>query len=249
MKRGRILRRQEAQNLPWPPSAGRMKVTARDAGKTKAPAMTPPCDIAKAMGEDAWRRLDPAIRPRFEKLAAHGATVTYGGVMHVVECSLFGKLLAYLSRLIGTPLAPYRGRNVETEVAVYADRNSSGTVWERRYGFDGRAPVSVRSTKVLDKHNQLLECVGAGFGMELRVFERDGALHFVSERYFWDRLGRRIYLPDLLTPGRAHVTHTDLGGGNFRFRITMTHRLLGETFFQEGDFRETSPEWENSGHG
>ena len=100
--------------------------------------------------------------------------------------------------------------------------------------------MSVQSTKILDANAQLLEVAGANFGMELHVFEEHRALHFVSKRYFWEGFGRRFYLPDLLTPGRAHVSHTDLGDGEFRFLITITHPLLGETFFQLGDFQEVT---------
>jgi hypothetical protein len=33
-----------------------------------------------------------------------------------------------------------------------------------------------------------------------------------------------------------HVVHADLGGGWFRFQIAVHHKLLGETFFQDGIF-------------
>lgn len=196
------------------------------------------CEIARAMGPIGWRRLDPAIRRRFGKLSAHSGRVTYHGAMRHVRCSGAGMLLAQFSRLIGTPLAPYRGRDIKTSVLVYPDAKRGGLVWDRRYAFPGKATVSVRSTKLLDANDRLLECVGGGFGMVLRVFEADGALHFMSQRYFWDFFGLRIYLPDFLTPGQAHVVHTDLGGGLFRFQITICHRQLGETFFQVGEFRD-----------
>ena len=54
--------------------------------------------------------------------------------------------------------------------------------------------------------------------------------------YFW-ALGRwRLRLPDWLTPGVLHVVHSDEGQGRFRFRISVVHPLLGETFFQDGVF-------------
>ncbi len=200
--------------------------------------LIPDCDIAKAMGPRDWCRLKPAIRDRFERLSACDGEMLYQGTMHVVTCNFAGLIFAQLSRLIGTPLAPYRGQGIATDVAVYRDTKRTGKVWDRRYRFPNQSPISVRSTKVLDAHNQLLECVGARFGMELHVFERHHALHFLSKRYFWDAPGFRVYIPDLLTPGQAHVVHTDLGNGEFRFRISMTHSVLGDTFFQEGDFRE-----------
>lgn len=217
------------------------KVGAARSGTPLVARILPECDIAQAMGARDWWRLPPVIRDRFERLSAQRGETLYRGVMQVVRCNWAGMLLAQLSRVIGTPLAPYRGRNIAAEVAVYPDPNRTGKVWDRRYSFPGRARISVKSTKVLEEGTRLLEVVGANFGMELRVFEENRAIHFVSKRYFWDGLGHRFHLPDLLTPGRAHVSHADLGDGEFRFRITMTHPVLGETFFQEGNFREASP--------
>ena len=74
--------------------------------------------------------------------------------------------------------------------------------------------------------------------MLLDVFEQDRALQFVSTRYFWQGLGIRLYLPDLLSPGTAHVTHTDIGDGRFRFTIAIRHAALGPMFYQDGVFTE-----------
>ena len=217
-----------------------LKVGAARSGTPIVATLLPDCDIAQAMGARDWWRLPPAIRNRFERLSVKQSETLYRGVMSIVSCNLAGKLLAQLSRLIGTPLAPYRGRDIATEVAVYPAPKKNGKVWERCYAFPGRVPLSVKSTKILDTNAQLLEVVGANFGMELRVFEEHRALQFVSKRYFWEGFGHRFYLPDLLTPGQAHVSHTDLGDGAFRFQISIMHPLLGETFFQVGDFREVT---------
>lgn len=61
----------------------------------------------------------------------------------------------------------------------------------------------------------------------------------------WHRLhpsvrARQIPLPHWLSPGETHVSHTDLGGGFFRFTISMDHRQLGRTFYQTGIFRQAA---------
>ena len=48
----------------------------------------------------------------------------------------------------------------------------------------------------------------------------------------------RLALPLLTSPGRAHVIHSDMGGGTFRFTLIFTHPLFGETLFQDGLFRD-----------
>jgi hypothetical protein len=190
----------------------------------------------RLLGAAAWRRLAPAIRLRFSAKPSHRTPLRYDGHMLEVRCSRAGWLLAQACRLIGTPFAPFQGRDVPTEVEVYPENGGEGLVWRRRYRFPGRT-ATVYSVKRPDAREGLLECVGAGFGMTLAVFERDGALHFLSRRYFW-QLGRwRLTLPGLLTPGTTHVVHTDHGDGSFSFTMAVRHPWLGETFFQDGRFR------------
>ena len=195
-------------------------------------------DIVRAMGIAGWRRLTPSIRARFLKTCDHASRLLYKGVMTRVEASPVGWLLAQPCRLAGTPLAPHRGADVPVEVAVYPDRQGRGVVWARRYFFPDKAPVIVRSAKVLDARDRLLECVGGGFGMFLKVYEENRALHFRSTRYFWEIFGLRIHLPHILSPGTAHVVHADMGDDYFRFTISITHKYLGELFFQDGIFKE-----------
>ncbi len=209
---------------------------ARGCGTTTA--ALPESDMAKAVGEPGWWRLKPEIQERFAKDVKAGQVKRYEGVMSEVACSKAGWLLAQLCRLLGTPLATAAGRDVPTTVLVYPDPRGQGTVWDRIYAFSDKGTVTVRSSKVLDGRDRLLERVGGGFGMLLRVFEREQALHMVSQRYFLEWRGRRLYLPDLLSPGTAHVIHSDEGSGVFRFRLTIAHRLLGTLFFQDGLFSD-----------
>lgn len=189
------------------------------------------------LGEAAWQRLSPSIRRRFGRKPVSGETIRYPGVMEAVRASPAGWLLAQALRLVGTPIAPYAGRDVPIEVEVFAERRG-GIVWRRTYRFPGRRPVTVASVKRPDRRAGLIEVVGGGFGMTLAVSERGGELHFVSRRYFWQAGALRIPLPDILSPGRLEVVHADEPGGRFRFTMAVRHPLLGETFFQDGVFRE-----------
>ena len=206
-----------------------------------APGFHPPGRVAdesfrSLLGELAWRRLPSAVRERFAWKPAPGTEVRYAGTMLVVRSSAAGWLTAQACRLIGTPLASYRGADVPVTVTLSAD-GDGGVAWDRLYRFPGRAPVSCRSVKKATADG-LIECVGAGIGMWLKLLEHKGELHFRSTGYFWRRGGLRLRLPHWLTPGELLVVHADLGGGWFRFRIAVNHPLLGETFFQDGIFAE-----------
>ena len=190
------------------------------------------------LGALAWRRLPESVRERFAWKPAPGAEIRYLGTMEEVRCSRLGWWLARFFRVIGTPLAPHRGRNVPVTVTLRLDRDGEGIVWERRYHFAGKHPVTCRSVKRATDEG-LVERVGGGVGMWLRLSVRDRALRFESEGYFW-RLGPfALRLPASLTPGALLVEHIDEGEGRFRFRITVTHPRFGETFHQDGVFART----------
>jgi len=193
----------------------------------------------RLLGEAAWQRLNPNVRARFAVKPDAGQVFVFTGAMDVVRRSWFGWLLGHICRLIGSPVTPRQGRNVPTAVHIYRSSRGDGIVWERRYDFSGGSPVVVSSTKRADPPDGLLECASRGFAMRLRLFERDGAIHFASTGYCLE-LGRwRLPIPSLLTPGAAHVVHSDEGNGWFRFTMSFRHRLFGETYFQQGLFHQT----------
>lgn len=181
----------------------------------------------------AWADLPAAVQARFR--AARAACI-YEGEMEV-RSSAVGWILAQLCRLIGTPLAPWRGAAVPVAVRVRTDADGA-LVWDRLYAFPGRAPVLVSSRKTLDRTG-LVEVVRCGLGMRLALSVEDGALHFRSRRYVW-RVGPwTVPAPLLLTPGEAHIVHADEGGGRFRFVLRFVHPWFGETLHQEGVFRDS----------
>jgi len=192
--------------------------------------------FAALVERGGWHRLAPAIRKRFAAEPVAGHAIVYDGTMHRIDASLAGRVFAIFCRLLGTPLPPFTGRDIEADIRLQR-HDKDGIVWTRHYRRGDRM-IAVRSVKRLAEDGTLLECVGAGFGMRLRVYEEDGALHFLSTRYFCHVAGCEVALPDLLTPGPIHVVHTDLGDGRFRFTLTARHPLLGETFSQDGVFHD-----------
>lgn len=181
---------------------------------------------------DSWQRLKPAIQQRFGDEPALGESVVYVGSMSIIRRSRAGWLFAHLTRIIGNPLTPYAGENVPMQVALFRSQRPDDVGWQRSYFYEGRKPFVVTSVKCENHKNEMMERVGWGFGMKLKVYVQEGDLHFRSYRYFW--LG--LPLPHWLTPGQTHVVHADNGDGSFTFSITMRHPLLGETFYQTGQF-------------
>lgn len=191
--------------------------------------------LRAVLGQDAWLRLPDAVRERFAD--AH-AEATYAGAFEIVRASRLGLVFAWLGRLVGTPVAPREGDNVEARVCVRPDDH--GVAWLREYCWeDGRRDL-VKSTKVVTPELRLIEKLPARLCMPLDTYEENGVVHFVSEGYFFDiGFGLKLWLPAFLTPGVTHVEHIDLDHGWFRFTMTVTHPLFGEMFFQTGRFCAT----------
>lgn len=211
------------QDVSAEPLAGRREPDAGDV------------DYRALLGDAAWHRLPRAVRARFH---CHGAAeVMYVGSMGRVALSRVGRILAAACRLVGEPLVAGEGLGVPAHVRVFRDARG-GTVWERAYRFPGRATRTVRSAKRLDRDASLLECLGFGMHMRLAVREVCGELHFLSTGYFWKVLGLRVPLPRRWFPGETRVVHQDLGGGRFRFLLTIHHPLFGELVHQDGVFIE-----------
>lgn len=190
------------------------------------------------LGEVAWQRLPRTVRARFgEPVLA----VDYVGEFEIVRASALGRLIAWVCKLIGTPVVPRTGLHVPAVVRV--GPTPRGIVWQREYQWPDRSTCLVRSTKVIGPDGTLVEELPARLCMPLDVYELTGALHFVSRGYYFDfgirPDGRpiRVPLPAWLSPGTTHVEHLDEAEGWFRFTMTVTHPVFGELFYQTGRFR------------
>ena len=200
---------------------------------TPAPAHTA-LDLPSLVGAVGWSRLPLAVQHRFA--VAH-ADVAYAGHMDL-RCSFIGHIYAAMAHVLGGPLTHLNTHAVPATVRVSGNAQG-GVVWERCFHTDAAgSPRTVRSTKEIGADGGLLERTDGGLSMSLDVFEEAGTLVFRSRR-FWLVLGRvRLPIPALLSPGTCRVVHTDLGGGLFRFTLSMVHPLWGETFHQAGIFAD-----------
>lgn len=193
----------------------------------------------------AWWRLPAATRARFE---CHEAVYTGTMSLHATRA---GRWVERLCRLVGSPLPPPHATPLAATVFVEPHRATGGSRWTRHYAFPTRT-VTISSVKAVDADGMLVERLDYGLRMRLAIGVRDGALTFDSKGYYVEiptlrwrgrRYGAwRLPLPSWFLPGRTCVAHHDLGGGRFRFTMTVRHALLGELFNHDGVFRSTGDE-------
>jgi len=188
------------------------------------------------LGARAWNRLKPDVRRRFSAKPGRGESIRYAGTMQTVELSAMGWLFAQTCRLIGTPLAPYRGKDIPVSIELIRDDRLHGVAWSRSYAFPNRRLFTVWSTKSRGEENEFIEHIGRGFMMRLKLFEKNGGLMFTSVAYEIAIADKKFRIPSLLTPGITTVTHEQLTGNRFRFTLSVDHPLLGRTIYQDGEF-------------
>lgn len=187
-----------------------------------------------------WGRLPVAIWRRFSKRCADGATVVYVGEIEQASLNRAGWWFAQAARLIGGPLPTSDDTGVPMIVAITEDAASKGQIWTRVVGRRRGFPQVIHSSKRFEGSTGLEEYLGFGLSMELRIAVDDAALKFHSTGYVIEIAGRRWMLPHWLTPGHLTVTHSDLGGGTFRFTLDIVHPRFGRILRQSALFREAS---------
>ena len=190
--------------------------------------------------DEDWGRLPLAIWRRFSKRFADGETVVYVGEVDDACFSRLGWWLAQIARLIGGPLPTGTETGVPMVVTVTEDAASGGQIWTRICARTCGFPQVIHSAKRFAGPTGLEEYVGHGISMALRISVEHEALVFRSVGYALQVGWLRLPLPPWLTPGDLTVTHSDLGGGAFRFTLEIVHPRLGKLIRQSAMFREAA---------
>jgi hypothetical protein len=185
-----------------------------------------------------WARLPVAIRRRFTKRLAAGATAVYAGEVAGTRITFIGRVFGELVRVIGAPLPLSRDVGVPAIVSVTEDMRAGGQVWTRQFSRRRKFPQVIHTAKRFSGPTGLEEYVGRGVSMALTVHAVGESLVFRSTGY-WVQVGaRRFRLPEFLTPGRMVVTHAELGDGRFIFTLQVIHPVFGEIIRQSAVFSE-----------
>ncbi|HTW33226.1 MAG TPA: DUF4166 domain-containing protein [Rhizomicrobium sp.] len=192
------------------------------------------------LSREDWAALPAAIRHRFSRRVAGGATAIYAGEIVATELAFAGWIAAQLARLVGSPLPRSRDAHVPAVVSVTEDGRTGGQIWTRVYARKSGFPHVIHSAKRFAGTTGLEEHVSRGVGMALTVRQENGALVFRSTHYFF-RIGPvRLTLPAWLTPGALTVTHAEEGGGQFSFLLEVVHPAFGRIIRQFAVFHEVA---------
>lgn len=185
---------------------------------------------------DGWESLAENIRKRFDHDPFPGETIRYSGTMSRVKCSRIGKLLAWFIQYTGA-LMTHEGNDIPVEISVWTEPGNKAVFKRREYQFPKIKPFVFRSRMLRDDRGRLVEHVGGGFGMYIRVRAVDHNLHFEDDGYFVEYFGLRLSIPGLLAPGRVRLRHEDIAVDEFAITIEIVHPFFGLMYYQQGNFR------------
>ena len=189
--------------------------------------------VRRALGM-GWERLGEVVRRHYDVTPGTEQTVVMNGIMSVRHSRAAYPFLL-VGRLIGALIAR-RGENVPVCVRNWCRPGSAAMHWHRTFRFPGLAPDVFASRMEYLERDELVEYVGFGLGVRMRLTEEEGALVFTSRGYLWDIGPFRLPLPDWLFLGRARIREAPVGDERFRVDFSMRHPLLGETFGYSGEF-------------
>lgn len=188
---------------------------------------------------DEWLKLHPDIQGRFAKNPEPEKPLYYRGELSELSCSRFGKFLGFMTMpLIKGALIPFNDQNFPVDIEVYSKKDCPFIFKQRIYRLNGIKPIQFTSYMRESEKGEVLEYVGKGLGMKLKLHVQDGNLHFTSDGYFWDVFGLRVPLPGVLTPGKTFLCHRNDNPSQFNIRIEIKHCLFGRTFTQVGVFHD-----------
>ncbi len=190
--------------------------------------------------EGGWQSVYPDIRARMDRLLTSRTETVFEG-SGCVRRSPVGWVFAQLSRLLGAPLVRGQGERVKIRVRVAPTANGL-RCWHREFEFADGTRQLVQTTKTVHPKLGFVDAVGAEgeklLAMKMHVWSRGKSLFFSSDTYILRFRFFTIRLPAILTPGNLFAEHRDEGNGVFRYILAFRHPIWGETFYQDGLFKQ-----------
>jgi hypothetical protein len=188
--------------------------------------------------EAKWAQLPVRIRRRFSKHLAGNKLAVYRGRITIMRRNIVGYCLSQLLRVAGSPLPICNDVDVPSLVCVSEDTAGGGQIWTRIYGRVSGFPQIISSAKRFSGPTGLEEYIGFGISIALRSSVETDAIVFTSDAYLLKIMSMQLQLPDWLSPGKLRVEHLDLGSGEFKFSLSLKHRLFGELLYQAGLYHD-----------
>ena len=187
--------------------------------------------MERVLGDD-WHKLPSVIQRHYQ--ISSGQQSRLQGTMEISYPSYLLPMI-WLIHLFGG-LVLWRGQAVPVQVDKWA---APGEVlhWQRIMTYpDGKIDY-FRSQMHYSAAHKLIETIGFGFGLRLRVDVLNGDLLYRSNGHFLRCGTFQLNIPDWLLLGSASISEHAVSADEFYLDFTIEHPLLGVTYYYRGNFR------------
>ncbi|HFD12220.1 MAG TPA: DUF4166 domain-containing protein [Crenotrichaceae bacterium] len=189
--------------------------------------------LQQTLGDD-WSSL-PAVIQRHYQLDPQGNTNSViHGIMHI-HYPGYIKPVIKIARLMGA-LIDLKGDAMQVTVSKWITDNSGVLQWRRDIQAPNGKTTVFSSRMEYQRDNELIEFVGLGFGIRLRLGVENHQLIYRSNGHLWQFWKIRIPIPDVLFLGHATIIEKQVDDESFELDFKIIHPMFGKTYEYGGTF-------------
>ncbi|MGZ5055142.1 MAG: DUF4166 domain-containing protein [Methylobacter sp.] len=189
--------------------------------------------MQRVLGND-WEALPPVIQHHY-KITLPQQAITVTGNMNIDYPYWLTPVIKMLC-LFGA-LVDLKGEGLAVQVKKWRQTDPSILYWRRHIqAADNGKPCVFASRMVWQKDHELIELVGMGFGIRLKLSVEQGKLVYQSRGHLLQLGPLTLPIPDSLLLGHALITEQALSEDTFQLDFQIVHPLWGKTYYYGGVF-------------
>lgn len=189
--------------------------------------------LQHVLGEQ-WMALPDVIQRHYTLDPDHKPMSQVRGTMYV-RFPWFAVPMLKIARLMGA-LIDINSEALWATVTKQLGDDSSTLYWRRDIKIQADQTLIFASRMEYLSGNELIEFVGLGFGIRLKLSVEDGHLVYRSNGHLWQLGSLRIPIPDVLFLGHATIIETAIDDQRFKLDFKIVHPLFGQTYAYGGIF-------------
>jgi hypothetical protein len=189
--------------------------------------------MQRVLGDD-WAALPPVIQRHYQITTPQQA-ITVTGNMAIDYPNWLTPVIKLL-RLFGA-LVDLKGEHLPVQVKKWRQTDPSVLYWQRHIqDADNGKQCVFASRMAWQQDHELIESVGMGFGIRLRLSVEQGKLVYQSRGHLLQLGPLALPIPDSLLLGHALITERALTEDTFQLDFRIVHPLWGKTYYYGGIF-------------
>jgi Domain of unknown function (DUF4166) len=187
---------------------------------------------------DEWHQLPSVIQRHYQLHADQKSANEVTGTLYV-RYPFFVRPMLFVTRLMGG-LVDLKGDNMSARVEKWVNADAPQTLfWKRTIKAQNGKSTVFASRMEYQQGNEIIEFVGGGFGLHLKLTVESNKLVYRSNGHLWQIGKVRIPIPDVLFLGHATITETAISENEFKLDFKIQHPLFATTYRYGGVFKPT----------